>query len=1141
MMAQSSRVSCVELVFVVACIAAPRLCYSQSPLPDSFNPGASSWVNLIAMEPDGRILMVNTPNIERFNDNGSRDATFHPRTNINIYAIAVQSDGSVVIGGPSIIARLNSNGDFDTSFNSAVSNNMYTASPVVFGLAQQTDGKILAGGSFTILGGNECTNIGRLNIDSSPDLSFNPGANGTVSCLAVQPDGGILVGGNFTMLGGQGRTNIGRLYADGSLDDSFNPGANGVVFCMAVQPDGKILVGGQFSLLAEQPRNSIARLNADGAIDPTFNPGTDGYVLSLAIQADGKILVGGYYNTLGGQPRNYFGRLNSDGTLDTVFTSGTDRTGEIDPGVNCVALQPDGKILLGGQFNSLAGQPRDGIGRLNNTDPATESLTFDGSQVTWMRGGTAPEVWCTSFEGSTNGTDWITLGVGARVAGGWQLAGVNYPTNASIRAHGIISGGSSWFIESAIGPPAINIQPAELTNAAGSVAIFSTVLARPLSPNSYQWRKEGVNLDDGANIVGAHGATLTINDVLGADAGGYSLVISNAFGSVTSLVARLTVIDPIIINQPTNQLVHAGQNIELNTGVVGSTPLGYQWFKDGVALPDGITSSLGFTNVQPGDAGSYQLIASNGFGNVTSVVAVVTVRVPGADPLNPGPDSWVYTSALQTDNKILLGGRFFTVDGTAHQCTSRIRSDGTVDETFISGFSDLRGYVYCLAVQSDGKILAGGYATMPDIRDRYFVTRFYPNGTVDPAFNANVGNVVYCLNIQPDGNVLVGGDARLDGTESLIRLKSDGSLDTNFSAGADGSVYTTAIQPDGKILVGGSFDLLGGQPRSFIGRLNADGSLDNNFNPGAGGTVYPYVHCLAVQADGKILVGGEFTTIGGQPRKYLARLNVDGTVDSTFDPSANGWVYSIALQSDGKILVGGGFDSLGGETRKYIGRLNSDGSLDSVFDPSANSWLLSLALERDGKILATGYFSELAGQSRSYVGRLQNTEPAIESLAFDGAQITWLRAGTAPEVGRTSFEGTTNGTDWITLGAGVRVAGGWQLAGVDFPTNGTIRARGFVSGGYLNGSSWIVEKYSGAPLIGTAPILGIKSSGDTVLLNVAGEVWREYTIEFAPALTTTNTWQPLGGILLTNSQQLFADPMSGNPQQRFYRARLRLE
>ncbi len=877
------------------------------------------------------------------------------------------------------------------------------------------------------------------------------------------------------MLGGQGRTNIGRLYADGSLDDSFNPGANGVVFCMAVQPDGKILVGGQFSLLAEQPRNSIARLNADGAIDPTFNPGTDGYVLSLAIQADGKILVGGYYNTLGGQPRNYFGRLNSDGTLDTVFTSGTDRTGEIDPGVNCVALQPDGKILLGGQFNSLAGQPRDGIGRLNNTDPATESLTFDG----------------------------FTLGAGARVAGGWQLAGVNYPTNASIRAHGIISGGSSWFIESAIGPPAINIQPAELTNAAGSVAIFSTVLARPLSPNSYQWRKEGVNLDDGANIVGAHGATLTINDVLGADAGGYSLVISNAFGSVTSLVARLTVIDPIIINQPTNQLVHAGQNIELNTGVVGSTPLGYQWFKDGVALPDGITSSLGFTNVQPGDAGSYQLIASNGFGNVTSVVAVVTVRVPGADPLNPRPDNWVYTSALQTDNKILLGGRFFTVGGTAHQCTSRIRSDGTVDETFISGFSDLRGFVYCLAVQPDGKILAGGYATMPDIRDRYFVTRFYPNGTVDPAFNANVGNVVYCLNIQPDGNVLVGGDARLDGTESLIRLKSDGSLDTNFS--------------------------------------NADGSLDNDFNPGAGGTVYPYVHCLAVQADGKILVGGEFTTIGGQPRKYLARLNVDGTVDSTFDPSANGWVYSIALQSDGKILVGGGFDSLGGETRKYIGRLNSDGSLDSVFDPSANSWLLSLALERDGKILATGYFSELAGQSRSYVGRLQNTEPAIESLAFDGAQITWLRAGTAPEVGRTSFEGTTNGMDWITLGAGVRVAGGWQLAGVDFPTNGTIRARGFVSGGYLNGSSWIVEKYSGAPLIGTAPILGIKSSGDTVLLNVAGEVWREYTIEFSLALTTTNTWQPLGGILLTNSQQLFADPMSGNPQQRFYRARLRLE
>ena len=160
------------------------------------------------------------------------------------------------------------------------------------------------------------------------------------------------------------------------------------------------------------------------------------------------------------------------------------------------------------------------------------------------------------------------------------------------------------------------------------MAIFSTVLARPLSPNSYQWRKEGVNLDDGANIVGAHGATLTINDVLGADAGGYSLVISNAFGSVTSLVARLTVIDPIIINQPTNQLVHAGQNIELNTGVVGSTPLGYQWFKDGVELPGATNTSLSIATVQAADAGVYTFTVSNVLGRVSSSNAVLAVAAP---------------------------------------------------------------------------------------------------------------------------------------------------------------------------------------------------------------------------------------------------------------------------------------------------------------------------------------------------------------------------------------------------------------------------------------------------------------------------------------------------------------------------------
>ena len=103
-----------------------------------------------------------------------------------------------------------------------------------------------------------------------------------------------------------------------------------------------------------------------------------------------------------------------------------------------------------------------------------------------------------------------------------------------------------------------------------------------------------------------------------------------------------------------------------------------------------------------------------------------------------------------------------------------------------------------------------------------------------------------------------------------------------------------------------------GQARNYIARLNADGTLDTGFNPNADG----YVYSIALQADGKILIGGCFTTIGGVTRNRIARLNADGTLDTGFNPNANGHVYSIALQADGKILVGGDFTTIGGADEK---------------------------------------------------------------------------------------------------------------------------------------------------------------------------------------------------------------------------------
>ena len=110
-------------------------------------------------------------------------------------------------------------------------------------------------------------------------------------------------------------------------------------------------------------------------------------------------------------------------------------------------------------------------------------------------------------------------------------------------------------------------------------------------------------------------------------------------------------------------------------------------------------------------------------------------------------------------------------------------------------------------------------------------------------------------------------------------------------------------------------------------------SPDDGFNPKANNAV----HALAVQSRGKLVVGGWFTTLGGQPRNHIGQLNADGTLDASFDPNANWSVFALALQSDGKIVAGGWFTRLGGQTRNYIAQLNADGTLDPGFIPHADN------------------------------------------------------------------------------------------------------------------------------------------------------------------------------------------------------------
>ncbi|MBK8947531.1 MAG: hypothetical protein IPM68_01315 [Flavobacteriales bacterium] len=252
-------------------------------------------------------------------------------------------------------------------------------------------------------------------------------------------------------------------------------------------------------------------------------------------------------------------------------------------------------------------------------------------------------------------------------------------------------------------------------------------------------------------------------------------------------------------------------------------------------------------------------------------------------------------------------------------------------------------------------------------------------GSLDASFDPGSGpnDWVSAVIVQPDGQILIGGDfTTYNGTpiSRIARLNTDGSLDLSFNpgTGADDRVRAITLQPDGKILIGGGFTTYNGTPINHIGRLNADGSLDVTFTPGAGAS--SWVRSTALQPDGKILIGGYFDSYNGTPRSRFARLNADGSLDTSFDPgtAVNGFVYSVFFQPDGRILIGGFFSTYDGMWRENLARVNSDGSLDLSFDPGAGAddavW--GFDLQPDGGILVGDEFISYDGTGRNRVARL---------------------------------------------------------------------------------------------------------------------------------------------------------------------------
>jgi uncharacterized delta-60 repeat protein len=387
---------------------------------------------------------------------------------------------------------------------------------------------------------------------------------------------------------------------------------------------------------------------------------------------------------------------------------------------------------------------------------------------------------------------------------------------------------------------------------------------------------------------------------------------------------------------------------------------------------------------------SFNFAKTIGLSAFSALVAcgAVTVRAQTTlDNFDPNADFQINAMVEQPDGKVIIGGEFTMLAPNGGPPVQQLRiarlnPDGTLDTAFAAGGLGANGDVHTIALQADGKIIVGGEFTGIGGEARYHIARLdAATGAADPSFTSYANDIVYAVAVQADGKILIAGQFTIVGVvpvqqarNRLARLDPANGAPDSFDPNLSSIAFCLALQADNKILVGGQFTTVGaGVIRNGIARLDPISGAADSFDPQANaGTI---VRSLAVQSDGKIIAGGAFGIIGGQVRSDIARLDpVTGAADS-FDPEAQGDVRKIALQADGKILAGGLFNDIGGQTRNYIARLDPGTGLADSFDPNASDFVQSVTVQTDGKILLGGRFTMLAPDggptvTRNHIARL---------------------------------------------------------------------------------------------------------------------------------------------------------------------------
>lgn len=893
------------------------------------------------------------------------------------------------------IARINPDGSLDRFFDAGYSSNIT--------LLLQPDGKLVVGGRFKINNGTVDTHIARFLPNGSLDSGFNAsvyGTYGNVTSMLCQPDGKLVIAGVFESVNAVPRQNLARLKYDGSLDPTLDPGNtfNGNIRAIASDSKSRLLVGGNFHTPGKTT-TGVARLTPSGALDPNFSaiPGLNGEVGCLAVLPDDKVLISGSFSSYNSVPSNGMARINEDGSRDATFTS---PLGMGIVSISAIHLQPDGRAIIAGYFDTISNLPRRSLARLlqnGSADPsfslienanlsalnphmgdriiATGNVSFGGADIQtglvsiFTTGGPPPPskplgLQAVSVSSTRIRLNWIDLPdeTGYMIERARDLSGPWIPAGQS-------PADSPTFEDSELDPATQYYYQVRAVNSSGdsnpSEQTYAYTMWLPLTPADFQVRFYG---DTQAMLTWTNSGLTN------------QFVIERKTTDSSSWTTVATLSEYASSHMDTGLTPGTGYDYRIRALNSGG---------DSVATT-GLAVTTGPAGLAP--AGSLDPTFTTGSGFIS---------LQNGDPL------WGPKCILLPNGKIIIHGNFTGYQGTPRADIARLNEDGTMDPSFDSGSLNSDN-IWLAALQPDGKIVVAGNFRRSDGYTYPEIHRLNANGSRDSGFDSSAtidavrqtifSNGIQSLAIQPDGRILTGGT-------TLIRINGDGSRDNSFNLQIAANGFTpwiSSVVPisGGRIMISGLFSTINSTIRRDLARLNADGSLDTTFDAGftySEGNRFSSSLKLIIQPDGKILrPGPPGTSIG------LRRFLANGSQDPGFSPPSidyGGTVYDMVLQGDGKIVIGGSFTRVANTRRENLARLNADGSIDPTFDPGLGipGGVGGVNLQTDGNILINGGFTALGNPPRERIARILG-----KSVTWDSLQSWKILYGLSPHAADSS-------------------------------------------------------------------------------------------------------------------------------------------